>query len=298
MLRLVHAATPDRRSRIMDERDDREPLFYTRQLVADFPPDSVERAFATTDRAQPFGFEYIPSATFREMNFGRLDELDSPTAFAGEHMPRKGFSLCRKFGGVQGRDGEVQHTRTCTARGEGSVADCLYLYREFDSEAARILIPAVGSLDAEQRFSSFIAALELGLRRRFAGAVDHLRVMTCKFPAAGSGIQQTFLMLYDTVPGGTGYLKQMMSDPDNLLGVLGGACSCTHRSDAWWSAVGTAQCGCSAVPELAKRWSPCIGRVGWRGSCQRASASCSPPSPATWPPTLPTTCKPFAQRRN
>ncbi|MCZ0945645.1 MAG: DEAD/DEAH box helicase [Gammaproteobacteria bacterium] len=235
-LRLVHAATPDRRSRIMDERDDREPLFYTRQLVADFPPDSVDRAFAATDAARPFGFEYIPSATFREMNFGRLDELDSPTDFAGEHMPRKGFSLCRKCGGVQGRDGEVQHTRTCTARGEGSVADCLYLYREFDSEAVRILIPPVGSLDAEQRFSSFIAALELGLRRRFAGAVDHLRVMTCKFPAAESGVQQTFLMLYDTVPGGTGYLKQMMSDPDNLLGVLGAA------RDA------IAQCECSADP--------------------------------------------------
>ncbi|MCY3796078.1 MAG: DUF1998 domain-containing protein, partial [Gammaproteobacteria bacterium] len=235
-LRLVHAATPDRHSRIMDERDDREPLFYTRQLVADFPPDSVDRAFATTDRAQPFGFEYIPSATFREMNFGRLDELDSPTAFAGEVMPRKGFSLCRKCGGVQGRDGEVQHTRTCTARGEGSIADCLYLYREFNSEAVRILIPAVGSLDAEQRFSSFIAALELGLRRQFAGAVDHLRVMTCKFPAAGSDIQQTFLMLYDTVPGGTGYLKQMMGNPDNLLGVL------QLARDA------IAQCECSADP--------------------------------------------------
>ena len=27
-------------------------------------------------------------------------------------------------------------------------------------------------------------------------------------------------MLYDTVPGGTGYLKQMMGDPNNLLKVL------------------------------------------------------------------------------
>ena len=235
-LRLVHAATPDRRSRIMDERDDREPLFYTRQLVADFPPNSVSHAFAATDAAQPFGFEYVPSATFREMNFGRLDEQHSPTAFAGEVMPRKGFSLCRKCGGVQGRNGEVQHTRTCAARGDGPIADCLYLYRDFKSEAVRILIPAAGALDAEQRISSFIAALELGLRRQFAGAVDHLRVMTCKFPAAESGVEQTFLMLYDTVPGGTGYLKQMMGDPDNLLGVL------RLARDA------IAQCECSADP--------------------------------------------------
>ena len=219
-LALVHAATPDRRSRIMDERDDREPLFYTRQLVADFEPASVLRAFASNDPGQPFGFEYVPSATFREMNFGRLDEQDSPTAFAGEIMPRKGFSLCRRCGGVQGADGEVQHTSTCGASGGQSIADCLYLYREFRSEAVRMLIPAAGSLDAEQRISSFIAALELGLRRRFAGAVDHLRVMTCKFPAAESGADLTFLMLYDTVPGGTGYLKQMMNDPANVVDIF------------------------------------------------------------------------------
>ncbi len=34
-LRMVHAAATDRRARILDERDDREPLFHTRQLVAD-----------------------------------------------------------------------------------------------------------------------------------------------------------------------------------------------------------------------------------------------------------------------
>ena len=235
-LRLVHAATPDRRSRIMDERDDREPLFYTRQLVADFDPASVSRAFASANAERPFGFEYVPSATFREMNFGRLDEQESPTKFAGETMPRKGFALCRRCGGVQGNDGDVQHTRTCNAGGQGSIVDCLYLYREFKSEAVRMLIPVAGSMDTEQRISSFIAALELGLRRRFAGAVDHLRVMTCKFPAAESGADLTFLMLYDTVPGGTGYLKQMMNDPGNLLDVFGMA------RDA------LAQCECNADP--------------------------------------------------
>ena len=135
-------------------------------------------------------------------------------------MPRKGFSLCRRCGGVQDDSGEVQHTRTCNASGNQSIADCLYLYREFKSEAVRMLIPAAGSMNAEERTSSFIAALELGLRRRFAGAVDHLRVTTCKFPTAETGAGIEFLMLYDTVPGGTGYLKQMMNDPDNVLRIF------------------------------------------------------------------------------
>ena len=249
-LRLVHAATPDRRSRIMDERDDREPLFYTRQLVADFDPESVSRAFAAENASQPFGFEYIPSATFREINFGRLDELDAPTEFAGETMPRKGFSICRRCGGVEGSNGEIRHTKTCasqtrtqTARDvltpakSDDVVDCLYLYREFKSEAVRILIPAAGALDADRRISSFIAALELGLRRQFAGAVAHLRVMTCQFPVGDTGTRYKFLMLYDTVPGGTGYLKQMMADPANVLAVL------RLARDA------IAECPCNADPE-------------------------------------------------
>ncbi|MCY4014381.1 MAG: DEAD/DEAH box helicase [Gammaproteobacteria bacterium] len=219
-LRLVHAATPDRYSRIMDERDDREPLFYTRQLVADFDPTSVARAFASENPDRPFGFEYVPSATFREMNFGRLDEQSSVTTFAGETMPRKGFSICRRCGGVQSQDGVVEHTKTCSADDGRDIVDCLYLYREFKSEAVRMLIPQAGSMDTERHLSSFIAALELGLRRQFAGAVDHLRVMTCQFPSAESGADLTFLMLYDTVPGGTGYLKQMMNDPENVLGIL------------------------------------------------------------------------------
>ncbi|MCY3837222.1 MAG: DEAD/DEAH box helicase, partial [Gammaproteobacteria bacterium] len=219
-LRLVHAATPDSASRIMDERDDREPLFYTRQLLASFDPATVTRAFALENPDRPFGFEYVPSATFREINFGRIDEQSSATTFAGETMPRKGFSICRRCGGVQAQDGTVQHTSICSAGGDEDIVDCLYLYREFKSEAVRMLIPPPSSMDVERHLSSFIAALELGLRKQFAGAVDHLRVMTCKFPAADSGADLTFLMLYDTVPGGTGYLKQMMNNPGNVLNIF------------------------------------------------------------------------------
>ena len=39
-LTLVHAASSDRRTRIMDERDEREPLFYTRELLTDWDPRS------------------------------------------------------------------------------------------------------------------------------------------------------------------------------------------------------------------------------------------------------------------
>ena len=83
-LRLVHAAAEDRRSRIVDDRDDREPLFCTRHLVADFEPNSIEQAYAVANPNLPFGFEYIRSATFREMNFGRVDDAGNPRCSPGE----------------------------------------------------------------------------------------------------------------------------------------------------------------------------------------------------------------------
>ena len=219
-LRLVHAATEDRRSRIVDDRDDREPLFYTRHLVVDFDSDSIEQAYAVPNPDLPFGFEYLRSATFREMNFGRVDDGGQPTMFAGRELPRTGFRICRDCGTVQGRNTDShEHTRNCGARGDESgeaIIDCLYLYREFSSEAVRMLLPISDVLGSEQRVASFIAALELGLRRRFRGGLDHIRAMTCDHALSGASEGRRYLMLYDTVPGGTGYLKDLMSDRRNL----------------------------------------------------------------------------------
>ena len=184
-LRMVHAATPDRRARILDERDDREPLFHTRQLAADVEPAAVKHAYAMAASDAPFGFEYIESATFREMNFGRLGSGGQPTSFAGLALPRDGFRVCRRCGAVQraGDDG-AQHTSTCSARKaeQADIADCLYLYREFRSEAVQMLLPVLDTPGSEKRISSFVAALELGLRLHFSGRIDHLRATTRRSP--------------------------------------------------------------------------------------------------------------------
>ena len=306
-LRMVHAATRDRRARIVDERDEREPLFYTRQLAADFEPAAVKRAYATTGADTPFGFEYIETATFREMNFGRLGTGGQPVAFAGLALPRDGFRVCRRCGKVQKRGGDdrAEHTSTCGARQDeqADIVDCLYLYREFSSEAVQMLLPVLDAPGSERRISSFVAALELGLRRHFSGRIDHLRATTRRSPrptgapgdpaagfatedgggtrrttprtdqsrpgpsgpAAGfatedgggahrtsprtgpsrtgpgaapedrGGATHQYLLLYDTVPSGTGYLKELMTEPAKLLSVFekarGALRSCVCNQD-------------------------------------------------------------------
>ena len=246
-LRMVHATTSDRESRIGDEKDVREPSFYTRHLVADFDPEATRTAFVAA--SAPFGFEYIPSATFREMNFGPRPGQGQPTRVAGVSLPRSGFRVCRRCGKVQPGAGEkAVHTRTCpTTRrsrrnrsGDDDVAECIYLYREFESEAIRMLVPGVGGPTAELYMRSFVAALELGLRRKFGGEIEHLRAMECEYPiagASGAGRTRRYLLLYDTVPGGTGYLKDRMTDPDKLRSIFQAARTALR------------ECACVADPE-------------------------------------------------
>ena len=49
-LRLVHAAKDDWRARILDDYDNREPRFYTGQLVADFEPGASSAPGPSPDR--------------------------------------------------------------------------------------------------------------------------------------------------------------------------------------------------------------------------------------------------------
>ena len=231
-LRLVHAVADARTSRIADQKDERERFSYAQNLVADFDPVAVERAYAIRNADAAFGFEYIASATFREVNFGRMGQPTQSVRVAGMQLPREGFRICRRCGMVNPRRGsKPEHMPSCPARHQGqkAIVDCLYLYREFQSEAIRMLLPTTVGPDAERSERSFVAALELGLRRRFGGEIAHLRAMTCAYPVEGSDRPQKYVLLYDTVPGGTGYLKDRMAAPERLLSVFEAALAAIEK---------------------------------------------------------------------
>jgi DEAD/DEAH box helicase domain-containing protein len=92
----------------------------------------------------------------------------------------------------------------------------LYLYRQFSSEALRILLPRLSTGGTFEQVNSFVAALQLGLKRRFGGKVDHLRVAYQSEPVGGTDERRHFIVLYDSVPGGTGYLHELLSKADHM----------------------------------------------------------------------------------
>lgn len=221
LLRQVFANTRDRDSRIHDDKEDRSPLFYNTQMLVDIDPVHIRGAYKLSDETFPFGFEFLEKAGFLEINSGQLGEEGEHTAIAGIDIPRKGFTLCKHCGQVQTDEG--RHAIGCPAnekKDDNAFQKCLYLYRRFHSEAIRILLPATRLTGADKKRFSFVAALQLGLRRKFGGAVDHLQTTVYSEPIPDSPQSREYLVLYDQVPGGTGYLKQLMRSQRPLLEVF------------------------------------------------------------------------------
>lgn len=241
------ANSDDTKVRIDDRADDREPKFYVRQLLADFEPKDIQVAWQIENGGLPFGFEFVSKVTFRDVNFGELSKPGESFKVADKEAGRPGFKLCKYCGKVQkpprgqsDPEGQI-HSFDCPQHGSeapDNLLECLYLYREFESEALRILVPYTRSGVDDEVVQSFMAALQLGLKKRFGGRVDHLRMVVQDEPGKEGGPRRHYVMLYDSVPGGTGYLHQLLAqDAGTLADVLRMALEAVKS------------CSCNADPE-------------------------------------------------
>ena len=122
-------------------------------------------------------------------------------------------------------------TRKMPAFSNDPFKECLFLYREFATEALRILIPATTMDSSNVRTESFTAAFMLGMKEYF-GNVDHLRATVSEVPVPDADYRKQYLVIYDSVPGGTGYLKQLLNEKNSLIDIFERAlqkleqCSC------------------------------------------------------------------------
>ncbi|HPE69724.1 MAG TPA: DEAD/DEAH box helicase [Thermotogota bacterium] len=226
-MRQVYATEEDVKSRSGDESDDRQQANFLRTLYVDMDVrNDVEAAYRVEDDDQPFGFEFVRKATLREINFGGLSPTGEPLLVAGEEKVRTGFSVCRFCGKVQHepetRKGKFRHYYSCQAHNEKDPSKFLqtvYLFREFSSEILRILVPSTSNAADEAVLQSFSAAVMLGLKEYF-GSVDHLKATFTHDPVPGGEYRRNALVIFDSVPGGTGYLKHLSRDPDTMFELL------------------------------------------------------------------------------
>ncbi len=237
-LRTVIATTDAARASI-DDRDDRHVSRYDRDILPDYPDSAISSAFALERQpgAVPFGYEYITSCQFRDINFGPLADAPIGGEVAGSERFSRAFPVCKECGMLQkprqlGDTGT--HTIRCRLASETDPTKYeteVYLFRTFKSEAIRIVVPVIGSAKYDD-VKSFVAALDIGLRKHFSGKVDHIRSTLVEQKSQSRSTTVRNLYFYDTVPGGTAYLKQIAHDPavmENVLKLALGhlqTCSC------------------------------------------------------------------------
>ena len=220
-MRQVISTQSEQESRSYDESDDREPLFYQKNMFVVKEDADITEAYFIDREEVPFGFEFFRKVTLREVNFGEKLASGPQLNIAGKQFVDKPFELCSACGKVK-KNGKIEHALYCRYWGkeeQEKVIEACFLYREFTSEAIRMLLP-VASFDVDRNIHSFVAALDLGLRKAFRGDPGHLLTTIMDEPVPGSDVRKRYLVLYDGVPGGTGYLKELMRDQQSLLEVF------------------------------------------------------------------------------
>jgi DEAD/DEAH box helicase domain-containing protein len=223
-------------SLVGDDSDDREQNFYETGLFFDINPEFSTGGQIISEL--PFGFEYLNQVTLREINFAKAPYMGQFLKVATEDYPEQGYKVCKGCGLVlpatikDPDEVAKHHKRNCIFYNKTAEWRNVYLYRTITSEALRILLP-VSAILVSKKLTTFETCLELGLRKKFKGNPDHLQIYPHTEPTQ-DGSRRRYLVVYDTVPGGTSFLRDL-AKPDNFREVLELALqtmiSCTCRSD-------------------------------------------------------------------
>jgi DEAD/DEAH box helicase domain-containing protein len=229
-LKTVIALTSEQQAAIRDS-DDRQQRRYDRSLVPFFGSTDIEQSWYGRDESggAPFGFEFIARCGFRDFNFGPRASAPVGPRIAGENRKSRKFRICCECGTVQrpprGDGDQGEHTARCKAKRDFGEAPAraeweseVFLMRRFETESIRMIVPVMGEASHDD-IKSFVAGINLGMRSHFAGKVDHIRSTVVEAQLDGLAVVRS-LFLYDAVPGGSGYLRQLAEHPDSMRAVI------------------------------------------------------------------------------
>ncbi len=251
-LSLVKVFTDEKASQLDDKSDERIEEKSSIQRHFDFPADRTMGAYAA--KGVPFGIEYVKDVTLVEVNLGLKNSVRNQSGqltIAQLEVPRSGFVTCKAcgksttqfmksgpsgFGPLEAHDyhfGYCRQKSRAYLQKSDEVFEELFLYRSMTTEAIKVLLP-VQEFDTDSALAMFKAGLGLGLRQYYQGSPDHIEIQEYKEYNFQTEKQDVYLILYDTIPGGTGYLSKLF-EPVNFTEVIRLAyegikgCACQHH---------------------------------------------------------------------
>jgi len=223
-----------------DKSDDRDnnPYVTSKHFILD---GSVN---ASGLRTIPFGIEYCKSVDVIDINLGDATQNDARDLAINEHshIPVKGFVTCKYCGKSSSKSSDLSvlepkelHYSFCKHKDKpywdrpDDNYEEVYLYHRFHTEAIKILLP-VQEVDTEATTDMFSAGISLGLRDYFEGNPGHISIEKYKTYNNQTHKFDRYIILYDTIPGGTGYLAQI-SEPKEFERILQNAWDRIHNCD-------------------------------------------------------------------
>lgn len=203
-----------------DKHDDRDRKRYTTMKHFRFIADGPVVSYGLKNVA--FGIEFCKSVELVEVNYGDKDQLVAPIEInSTQHISSLGFVTCRHCGKAapvytNSKTAAEMHFPYCRFKdvefpGDENNRDLwlqLYLHRSMNTEAIKVLLP-VQYFDTESSIAMFKAGLELGMRHYYASNPDHIRIDSYREFNRSTGEFDNYLVIYDTIPGGSGYLHKL-----------------------------------------------------------------------------------------
>ena len=207
-----------------DSTDEREKVGYKSTFHFKFNPGSSAVSYGMKDI--PFGIEFVKSVSIFETNLGETSVMNANNAeICRNKVPMHGFVTCRYCGKsvsnpsleqMKSEDEQkkafhypfCKHKDKLYADKADEYFEQAFLSREFHTEAIKILLP-VQEIDSDATTAMFKAGLNLGLKYYFRGNPQHIAMREYFEFNQSTGKFDNYVVLYDTIPGGTGYLAKL-----------------------------------------------------------------------------------------
>lgn len=167
----------------------------------------------------PFGMELVRQVEIREFNLGQKEVgIGSQQTINGMQTYRNGYVVCKHCNKAtipsRGTTNEKFHYPYCRDRTRGLMDNeisfhSFFLGRNFTTEVIKILLP-IDQFNRESKIAMFKAGLQLGLNKLFKASVQHLEFAPYTEFNHRLGKADNYLVLYDTIPGGSGFLDELM----------------------------------------------------------------------------------------
>lgn len=215
--RTAKAETTKKAALSEPSHDDRDVEQYKISLHFDLYNRQNSGAHVMEDI--PFGIELVRQVEIREFNLGQKETgTGSQQTINGQQTYKNGFVVCKHCNKATlpslSTSSDKFHYPYCRDRNKGyqdkdASFHSFYLGRSFTTEVIKILLP-IDQFNRESKIALFKAGLQLGLNKMFKASVQHLEFAPYNEFNHRLGRADNYLILYDTIPGGSGFLDELM----------------------------------------------------------------------------------------